>query len=140
MSVGDWPGEIKTVIHRGTNLEGIAFHEMWPLWIDEVGDDCGPLSILFVPQVEFGDNYHHDFGIFYGDKNGSSDKWKLRYGVEIDGYKFHKKRRKIDKYRDSLTDYPVIRLLEELHNPIKWFRLVMEKDSDNLYEEIEKNC
>lgn len=140
MSVGDWPGNTRTVVHRGKYLEGIAFQEMWPLWIDEIGDDCGPQSILFVPQIEFGDNYHHDFGIFYGDKYCQTDKWQLRYAVEIDGYVIHKKRREIDKYRDSLVDYQVVRLLEEIHNPLKWFRSIMESDSEYLHEETQKHC
>lgn len=138
MAVGEYAITTGTVIHRGNELDGICFQGVWPLWIDEIGEDCGPQSILFVPQVEFGPKFHHDFGIFYGDKYGSTEKWVLKYGVEVDGYVIHKKRREKDKYRDSIVKYPVIRVLEEIHNPLKWFRLVMESDDDYFYEQIEK--
>jgi hypothetical protein len=138
VAVGEYSIETGSVIHRGKELEGIFFHGVWPLWISEVGTDCGPQSILFVPQVRFGPDFHHDYGIFYGDKYGSTDKWVFKYGVEVDGYVIHKKRRDKDKYRDTIVDYPVIRLLEETQNPLKWFRLVMESDDDHLNEQIEK--
>jgi hypothetical protein len=135
MAVGEFPIETHIAVHCGKSVEGIFFGGVWPLWYSEVGDDCGPQSILFVPQIEFGPNYHHDFGILYGDQNGTKENWKLRYGIEIDGYIMHRDRREKDKYRDNLISYPVIRLFEEIHNPLKWFKLVMEKDLDYFYEE-----
>ena len=139
MAVGEYEIATAKMTYEENEYKGIFFHGVWPLWIDEIGEDCGPQSILFVPQLKFGPGYHQDFGIFYGDKYGSSESWVLQYGVEIDGYAIHKKRREKDKYRDSLVKYPVIRLLEEIHNPLKWFRLVMESDSDLFYERNVEN-
>jgi hypothetical protein len=130
LSIAEYPIGTCNAIHRGKEIEGIFIASAWPLWYSELGEDCGPQSILFVPQIEFGPNYHHDFGIFYGDENGTKESWKLRYGIEIDGYIVHRHRRGTDKYRDNIINYPVIRLLEEIHNPLKWFRLIMEKDAD----------
>lgn len=138
-SVGEYPVDICSVYHLNEKYEGYCFREVWPLWYAEIGEDCGPQSILFVPQVKFADNYHHDFGIFYGNENYSSDSWHLKYGVEVDGYNSHKDRRKKDVYRDTLVGHAVIRLLEEIHNPLKWFRIIMLKDDEYFYERIENN-
>ena len=139
MAVGEFPIDTGSVRYLGNNYMGYYFLGVWPLWFPEIGEDCGPQSIMFVPQIKFANNYHHDFGIFYGDKNGAPESWILKYGVEVDGYNFHKDRRYKDRYRDSLVNYHVIRLLEEIHNPLKWFRLIMLQDSDIFYEQIVEN-
>jgi hypothetical protein len=129
-----------SVSYNNETIQGICIWETWPLWIEEIGEDVGPQSIMFVPQLKFGSDYHQDFGIFYGANHCNPNDWRLMYGAEVDGYKVHKKRRKIDQYRDSLVNYSVIRLLEEVHNPLTWFKMVMEKDSDRFHEEMEKHA
>ena len=125
---GDWPLDISQTNHEDEVVQGFYAYGVWPLWIHEVATDCGPQSIMIVPQTKFAGKFHHDFGIFYGNKYGDPESWRLKYGIEIDGYAHHKKSRANDKFRDSLVSYPVIRLLEEIHNPLTWFKLIMEED------------
>lgn len=125
---GDWPLKSSYAKHEDETVAGVYGYGVWPSWIHQVGSDCGPQSIMIAPQVKFAKKFHHDFGIFYGNKYGDPQSWKLKYGVEVDGYTHHKNSRKNDKYRDSLVAYPVIRLLEEMNNPLTWFELVMKED------------
>ncbi|GEM_PF-1379292 len=79
----------------------------------------GPSAIGIVPQLPFAEGYHHDFGIFHSHDNGGSN-WNLAYAIEVDGVATHRKRRDKDSYRDSLVDYPVIRLYEETIDLFLW--------------------
>lgn len=137
MSFGDFPLDTSTVTYQGKKLEGYFSFGVWPLWISELGLDCGPQSIMFVPQTPFADKYHHDFGIFYGDKYGRAESWDFQYGVEIDGYMYHHYRREKDKFRDSIVNYPVFRLLEEESDPLTWFRMVMKEDEKIFYDRFD---
>ena len=103
MAIGEYAINKSEAIYNDSSVEGFCFYGVWPLWFEILGEDVGPQSVLFVPQLPFANDYHHDFGIFYGDKNCAPEKWSLRYAVEIDGYKVHKDRRGKDKYRDSLV-------------------------------------
>lgn len=101
-----------------------------------------PTSLAIVSQVEFGNNYHHDFGIFFSDdKHPTENDWWLGLAVEIDYHPRHQWNPDIDKFRDSLVKYKVLRL-KEGNEPQNWFRHVeftfnsyVENAFENMKEE-----
>jgi hypothetical protein len=129
------PLRLGSINYEGNFYEGIWFLEPWSGWyLADVPVWAGPSALMFVPQLEFGENIHHDFGVFYGNDNGSPI-WDLEFVVEIDGYGIHKDRRKKDFYRDSIVPYRVIRLYEETHNPLNWFEQIVRRDIETLIQE-----
>ena len=121
----------KTEIQYGEmKYDGIGFLEPFDYW----GGGIAPSAMAFVPQVGFGQKLHHDFGIFFsGDHSASSTDWYLDYAVEIDIHPHHQIDPGMDKFRDSLVNYPVLRLNPSTDEPLKWFRKVMSLFA-NLYE------
>jgi hypothetical protein len=112
------------IVYEEKKYPAIWFHEPWSGWYTNYALDywSGPSAMAFVPQIEI-ENLHYDFGIFYGNDNGSP-KWSLSSVVEIDGYKVHKDRRNLDKLRDKTLRQKNIRcyrFYEESDSPLLWF-------------------
>lgn len=106
------------VMYRGRPYYGLVFNRVYGC-LKEGGSS--PTSLAIVPQVEFGEKYHHDFGIFFSDeKYPTEDNWWLGLGVEVDFHPKHELIPCIDKYRDSLVNYKVLRL-KEADEPKNWF-------------------
>ncbi len=98
-----------------------------------------PTSLAIASQVEFGNNYHHDFGIFFSDKKYPTENdWWLGLAVEIDYHPRHELKPNIDKYRDSLVKYKVLRLKKGDEHPQNWFRNV-EFTFNNYVEDAFEN-
>jgi hypothetical protein len=109
--------------------EGLWLVEPWFGWYQSGTQWGGPSALMFVPQLKAeGKDITHDFGLFYGDDNGSP-KWNLRSVVEVDGYGVHKDRRPEDAMRDEGLTYPVMRLYEETDKPLTWFEKVVAADA-----------
>lgn len=125
-----------SIIFNSEKIKGLYIYEAWPLWYACSGTDCGPKSVLIVPQMSFATKYHHDFGLLYGTY-GRPETFYLKYAVEIDGYQVHKSNRQNDAHRDSLVNYPVIRLQEELHSPLQWFQQIINRDENDFHEKVE---
>lgn len=116
-----------TIIHNGKKYEAIQFIEPFAYW----GDSFAPSAMAFVPQLEFSDSFHHDFGIFYADDHAVTEtSWNLELAVEIDYHPAHEYQSGKDKYRDSLVKYPVLRFKPETDSHLNWFVKVK-----NLYSE-----
>lgn len=83
-----------------------------------------PTSLAIVPQVMFGKNFHHDFGIFFSqEKFPKEDEWEFGLAVEIDYHPKHEWQPGVDKYRDGIVKYRVLRL-KKGDDPKVWFRNV----------------
>lgn len=135
--VGDNKMKCEKALHCGSYVKGFVYYPVFGLWceVEHDWENIQPESILFVPQITFHKEYHHDFGIFYNYGEG----YRLKYGVEVDGYNVHKERRNIDLYRDGLVEYKIIRVQEEVHSPKNWFNIVMKNDADIYWNEIHDN-
>jgi hypothetical protein len=97
---------------------------------------AGPSALALVPQLKFPNvNYHHDFGLFYGDSDGGGN-WHFECAIEIDPETAHRDRRDKDSYRDHLVDYDVVRVYDEIHDYLSWFKLLINRDD----EELLKHC
>jgi hypothetical protein len=113
----------------GETYEGLWLVEPWFGWYEPGKQWGGPSALMFVPQLKAeGKDITHDFGLFYGDDNGSP-RWKLHCAVEVDGYGVHKDRRPEDAMRDQGLAYPVMRLYEETDKPLTWFEKVVAADA-----------
>jgi hypothetical protein len=109
---------------------GLWVQEPWFGWYREGRVWGGPSALLMVPQLRSpSKDIRHDFGLFYGDDNGSP-KWTFRHAVEVDGYAVHEARREKDELRDSDLSYSVLRFHEEQDKPLEWFRQVVLKDEN----------
>jgi ssDNA-binding Zn-finger/Zn-ribbon topoisomerase 1 len=116
---------------NGKMYDGMAFLEPFVYW----GGGIAPSAMAFVPQVGFGEKLHHDFGVFFsGDHAATSKDWDLDFAVEIDIHPHHEYNAGMDKFRDSLVKYPVLRLHPSRDEPLKWFRKAMSLFSRN-YED-----
>ncbi len=101
-------------------FDGIGFIEPFVYW----GGDESPSAMSFVPQLPFGEKYHHDFGIFYAPEHSFTPQdWWLAIAVEIDIHPSHEMHPDEDHYRDSLVDYIVLRINQE-DKPLTWFKKV----------------
>lgn len=121
--------------HNKITYEGIWFLCPWGGWLSGMG--AGPTACAFVPQLKFPNvNYHHDFGLFYGESDGGGAPWHFRCAVEIDPEATHGDRREKDKYRDQIVDYDVVRVYDKEHDYVSWFSLIIDRDD----EEIIKHC
>lgn len=98
-----------------------------------------PTSLGIVSQVEFGNNYHHDFGIFFSDEREPRENdWWLGLAVEIDYHPRHEWNPDIDKYRDNLVKHKVLRL-KKGNEPKNWFRHVEFTFNSYAEDEFEKS-
>jgi hypothetical protein len=124
------------IIYEGKKYPAIWFFEPWGGWYTNFAPIwSGPSAMAFAPQIEIA-NLHYDFGIFYGDDNGSP-KWHLDSIIEIDGYGVHKDRRNLDKLRDEILKQKNIsyyRFQEEIDSPLLWFDKLVRAD----YNVLEK--
>ena len=120
--------------HNNISYEGLWFLSPWGGWLSGMG--AGPSACALIPQLKFPNvNYHHDFGLFYGDSDGGGN-WNFKCAIEIDPEVTHKDRRDKDDYRDSIVDYDVVRIYDEIHDYLSWFQLIIDMDD----EEILKHC
>jgi ssDNA-binding Zn-finger/Zn-ribbon topoisomerase 1 len=111
-------GNIK---YNGEEYDGLIFNRFY--YCQKLGGAC-PTSLAIIPQVTFGKNFHHDFGIFFSkEKFPTQDEWKFGLAVEIDYHPKHEWSPETDRFRDSLVKYKVLRL-KQGDNPQKWFRKV----------------
>lgn len=110
--------------YKSKAYPGIHFLEPWHGW-----GGCGPSALAFVPQLEFSNALHHDFGVFTANNNSGGPPWFFKCAVEVDGFGAHKDSRGKDKYRDNLVDYKVYRLFEEHDNPLNWFNYIVRDDN-----------
>jgi ssDNA-binding Zn-finger/Zn-ribbon topoisomerase 1 len=126
------------VIYKNKAYYGLVFNRVYQYL--KMGG-YSPTSLAVVSQVGFGNNYHHDFGIFFSDeKFPNKDDWWLGLAVEIDYHPKHKLEPNIDKYRDSLVKYKVLRL-KEGNEPQNWFRHVeftFNAYVENTFEDIKE--
>ncbi|NPV77867.1 MAG: hypothetical protein HPY59_16020 [Anaerolineae bacterium] len=100
----------------------MAFLDPFAYW----GGGIAPSAMAFVPQVGFEKKPHHDFGIFFSREHAATYKdWDLDFAIEIDIHPHHKYNAGMDKFRDSLVKYSVLRLHPSRDEPLKWFRKVM---------------
>lgn len=123
------------ITHNNITYEGIWFVCPWGGWLSSMGG--GPTACALVPQLQFPNvNYHHDFGLFYGESDGGGAPWHFQCAVEIDPEATHEDRRDKDEYRDKIVDYDVVRVCDEVHDFSSWFKLIVDRDD----EEILKLC
>lgn len=107
--------------YKGKIYFGLVFNKVYQHL--KIGG-YSPTSLAIVSQVEFGNNYHHDFGIFFSDEKYPNDNnWRLGLAVEIDYHPRHEMNPSIDVYRDSLVEYKVLRI-KKGNEPQNWFRHV----------------
>lgn len=85
----------------------------------------GPSALYFVPQLWYKNIYRHDFGLFMAGDNGGGPPFSFQGVVEIDGYNVHRNQREKDLHRDKSLSCSVIRLREELDDPLLWFGQVV---------------
>jgi len=122
------------VIHEQTTYEGVWFQEPWGGWLAGMG--AGPSACAFVPQLKLHNKkWHHDFGLFYGGSN-SGAPWYFKCAIEIDPNYTHKDRRDKDAYRDSIVDYQVVRIYDEIHDEISWFKEIIDIDDDKILKHL----
>jgi hypothetical protein len=112
--------------------EAIWFVCPWDGWFaSTVGG--GPSALAFVPQLKFlGHDYHHDFGVFYGESDGGGAPWNFKCVIEIDPKHTHEDRRDKDAYRDSVVDYLVVRINDEIYDEKSWFKEIINIDEKEL--------
>jgi len=112
--------------------EAIWFVCPWDGWFaSAVGG--GPSALAFVPQLKFlGHDYHHDFGVFYGESDGGGAPWNFKCAIEIDPKHTHEDRRDKDAYRDSVVDYLVVRINDEIYDEKSWFKEIINIDEKEL--------
>lgn len=111
--------------------EAIWFVSPWDGWFAS-WIHGGPSALAFVPQLPFhDDNFHHDFGVFYSSDNAGGD-WHFKCALEIDPKHTHADRRDKDAYRDSVVDYPVVRINDEIHDEKSWFKEIIKLDEKEL--------
>ena len=121
--------------HNNITYEGIWFLCPWGGWLSGMG--AGPTACVLVPQLQFPNvNYHHDFGLFYGESDGGGAPWHFKCAIEIDPKATHGERQDKDAYRDQLVDYDVIRVCDDNHDYLSWLKLIVDRDD----EEILKLC
>jgi hypothetical protein len=124
------------ISHNNITYEGIWFVCPWGGWSGGIGG--GPTACAFVPQLKFPDtSYHHDFGLFYGESDGGGGPWHFKCAIEIDPEYTHKDRRDKDAYRDSIVDYDVIRIYDEVHNALSWFEEIINRDENIITEYLD---
>ena len=108
------------IFYQNEYYHGLIINRMYERW--KMGG-YSPTSLAIVPQIGFGENLHHDFGIFCSSqKYPSNTDWYLECAVEIDYHPSHLWNPGADKYRDSLVNYNVLRITRD-ESPLKWFRL-----------------
>ncbi len=135
--------EYTPVKYRDVRYFGLTFNEVYR---SLTMSGYTPTSLAIVPQVQFGNKSHHDFGIFCsGEKYPTENDWQLELAVEIDYHPSHEWNPSIDEYRDSLVTYRVLRL-KKGDDPIKWFRRVegiyninVENGLENLDSSMKKS-
>lgn len=129
---GDCSGQPLPIIscaikHNDISYEGIWFVCPWEGWLSGIG--AGPTACALVLQLKFPNvNYHHDFGLFYGESDGGGAPWHFKCAIEIDPTATHSDRRDKDAYRDSIVDYDVLRVYDEIHDYLSWFQLIIDRD------------
>lgn len=110
-----------SIIYNDKKCDAVQFGEPFTYW----GGGFAPSAMAFVPQLEFSNSFHHDFGIFYADDHAVSETgWYLEMAVEIDYHPAHEYLSYKDKYRDSLVKYRVLRLKPEKDGHLNWFAKV----------------
>ncbi len=110
-----------TIVYNGKKCDAVQFGEPFFYW----GGGVAPSAMAFVPQLEFSNDKHHDFGIFYADDHAVSEEgWYLGMAVEIDYHPSHEYQSYKDRYRDSLVNYRVLRLKPEKDGHLNWFTYV----------------
>ena len=113
--------------------EGIWFVCPWSGWYLPDGLWCGPTACAFVPQLRFPNvKYHHDFGLFYGESDSGEGPWHFKCSIEIDPEVTHRDRRDKDAYRDSIVNYEVVRINDEIHDYLNWFEVIIRRDEDEV--------
>ena len=99
-----------------------------------MGGEYSPTSLAIVPQIKFGTKLHHDFGIFTsGEKKPHTDEWSFELAVEIDYHPSHEWNPGVDKFRDSLVNYKVIRIMQQ-DDPLLWFSKVKNAIGAKIFE------
>jgi hypothetical protein len=127
-----------TIEYEQVKYRGIWFSDPWFGWYEHAS--WGPSACAFVPQLKFRDhNYHHDFGLFYNCDNGGCGKWNLAHVIEIDPDFTHTDRKEIDAYRDSIVDYDVVRICENIPSYLTWFTEIIKRDEDEFIKAMEKD-
>ena len=126
-----------SIEYSGISYEGIWFVCPWSGWYLPDGLWSGPTACAFVPQLKFPNaDYHHDFGLFYGESDGGGEPWHLKYAIEIDPEVTHRDRRHKDVYRDSIVNYEVVRISDEVHDYLNWFKVIVRKDDDEILKHM----
>lgn len=93
------------IIYNGKKLNAIWFKEPY-----EFLNGNAPSAMALVPQLEFANNCHHDFGIFISDNHSASENdWHFEMAVEVDYCPSHAFTTS-DWGRDSMVNYFVLRL------------------------------
>ncbi len=125
------------VKYKGTRCFGLVFHGVYR---SLTMGGYTPTSLAIVPQVQFWNNNHHDFGIFCsGEKFPTVNDWQLELAVEIDYHPSHEWNPSVDEYRDTLVPYRVLRL-KKTDDPLKWIRTVVgiyNTNAENALENLE---
>lgn len=107
--------------YDGVTYHGLVFNRVY--YHMKIGGSS-PTSLAIVSQVEFAIKFHHDFGIFFSsEKYPTENDWWFGLAVEIDFHPKHEWQPNIDKYRDGLVKYRVLRL-KKGDDPKVWFRNV----------------
>jgi ssDNA-binding Zn-finger/Zn-ribbon topoisomerase 1 len=105
-----------SIFYNDCNYQAIGFLEPYKYWDGEYA----PSSLAFVPQFPFAHKYHHDYGVFSSPNRCVSPyEWIFACAIEIDIHPSHIMHPQRDRYRDSLIQYPVIRLTKT-DNPFTW--------------------
>lgn len=117
-------------------LDGIWIRSAYDAW-QEVGLTTDASSLMIIPQFPFGDRlqYRHDFVVIYGNNDSTQPNIQedgIEFAIEVDGYHTHKDRKEMDWIKDLICPYPVVRLREEVHQPLTWFRQFMPAEEKRM--------
>jgi ssDNA-binding Zn-finger/Zn-ribbon topoisomerase 1 len=111
-----------TIPYTTKNYHAIIFIDPYKYY----GGGSVPSAIAFIPQFEFGNTLHHDFGIFFSNyRFGSNENWYMGLAIEVDVHPSHYYYNSQDKYRDSVSPYTVLRLDPFIDKPLSWFAKVI---------------
>ena len=123
------------IMYEGISYYGLIFERIYQYW--NMSGYYSPTSLAIVPQLGFGNKLHHDFGIFFSnEKYPKENDWVFELAVEIDYHPSHEWNPGIDKFRDSLVKYKILRILRETE-PIKWFSKVQHEIGGKIFELID---
>jgi len=111
-----------SINYRNKIINAIWFNEPYTFWY---GNGDAPSAMALVPQLEFAESCHHDFGVFFSSTHAPTENdWYFEMAIEVDYYPSHAFTTS-DWGRDSLVDYFVMRLTpEEEKGWLTWFSKV----------------